>query len=195
MKCACIFEERDVLDSRPPRVIEECGYHACLRRDGDYLDHRVYHEWHVAINRFSDFGRKRERDFPHFMYEAKRAASEVPRLIRLHREEREGKLPKVHQQCSRSPVEQISDNYLECCLGVKCKECPHLQALEKAELLPEQIDIAKAWTCVGHILETRGRNFVDTSEGYLLTVGDRMFWQRVYESLASDSPGDGETGR
>lgn len=187
MKCACEFENREEFDSRPPVVVTECGYHACLRRDGDYLNHRVDHSWHVAINQFSDFGKDQSRDWPRFMYEAKRAASEVPRMIRIHRQEREGKLEKLHQQCSHSPVEPIPENHLTCCLGVKCKECPHLLALEKApDLRPEQIDVAKAWTCAGHILMAGSR--YDTSEGYILTVGDRMFWERVYENLSQEQP-------
>jgi hypothetical protein len=183
MKCACIFENREEFDSRPPRVVEECGYHACLRRDGDYLNHRVDHNWHVAINRHSE-GKMGTGNWPSFMYEAKTIASEVPRLIRLHRDERQGKLPKIHQQCSMSNPVPVQDNRLTCCLGVECRKCPELLALEKAEMTPEQIDVAKAWTCVAHIAMKGG----DTMrEGYLLTTSDRMYWDNVYESLSDCS--------
>lgn len=190
MKCACVFEDREQPDfsGRHPVLLEECGYHACLRRDGDYIKHDVGHAWHVAINQFTN-GKVGATDWPHFMYEGKTLAYEVPRMIRVLRQEREGKLEKIHRQCSMSSPEQIEDNHLSCCLGIECRKCPHLLALEKAEMTHEQIDVAKAWTCAAHILSS-GRG-VDTSECYLLTVGDRMYWSRLYESL-SDSGTDGD---
>lgn len=141
--------------------------------------------WHGAINTHHDELRAadpKRRGFRRFMYEAKKAHGELPRLILLHREEREGKLPKLHQQCSMSPVEPIPENHLACCLGVRCKECPELKALETPALTPEQQDEAKAWTCIAHILTQGGDPM---NEGYLLTVGDRMFWNRVHEILAA----------
>jgi hypothetical protein len=42
----------------------------------------VSHNWHVAINRFSN-GKHGQNDWPKFMYEAKDAAMEVPRLALL----------------------------------------------------------------------------------------------------------------
>lgn len=108
-------------------------------------------------------------------------ADEVPRMAYVLRLERTGALPQRHQQCSHSPVEKI-ENTLTCCLGVKCRECPYLLALEKAErMTPEQIDVAKAWTCAAHIVSKGG----DVArEGYILTTGDRIYWDRVYESLS-----------
>lgn len=186
MNCACVFENREQPDfsGRPPKLIEECGYHACLRRDGDYLNHRIDHAWHVAINRASE-GKIGQADWPHFMYEAKTMASEVPRLIRLHRDERQGKLPQMHKQCSMSPTVPVQDNRLTCCLGVECRKCPELLALEKADLPPEQIDVAKAWTCAVHIAMKGGDQM---REGYLLTTSDRMYWDNVYASLSQQEP-------
>lgn len=153
-----------------------------------------FHEWHVAINRHS---RPQDGDRPdwstmRFMYEAKTAAQEVPRLARLFKLEREGGLPKTHRHCSHSPLEAVPENHLTCCLGVKCTKCAFLKALDGAELSPEQIDEAKAWTCATHIIGEGG----DTMrEGYILTVDDRMFWDRTYASMAqTDCPADAVSG-
>lgn len=149
------------------------------------LHHDFSHEWCVALNRFS-VGKIGKADWRGWMYEAKTLADEVPRMAMLFRAEREKKLPVIHKQCSRSPEEPVQDNHLRCCLGVECSACPELLALDKIEkCTPEQIDQAKAWTCAAHILSEGG----DTArEGYLLTVDDRMFWDRVYEHMSSDPP-------
>lgn len=145
------------------------------------------HPWHVAVNRLHDERREKNEERSRFMYEAKAAAHEVPRLMLLFKDEREGRLTKIHRQCTLSPTEHVVDNHLTCCLGVECRKCPELLALEKAELTPEAIDRAKAWTCVAHVLSKGG----DVSgEGYILTEDDKMFWQRTYESMAAVDPGE-----
>lgn len=149
------------------------------------------HAWHVAINNHAQSARESAREWPRFMYEAKSAWAEVPRLTKIIGMERRGELRKDHQQCSHVTAEPVPDNHLSCCLGVECRKCPHLLALDAAKLTPEQIDEAKAWTCVGHILMSGG----DTAnEGFLLAVDDRMFWDRVYESMAAGIE-DGESPR
>ncbi len=148
------------------------------------------HEWHVAINTYNDHGYEGERQ--RFMYEAKTMASEVPRMVLVLRQEREGKMDKLHKQCSMSPEVPVQDNHLTCCLGVECRKCPHLLALEKSALTPEQQDEAKAWTCAAHIV-SKGGDLMN--EGYLLTTGDRMFWDNVYESLSSGSTDDSHAGK
>lgn len=148
--------------------------------------HRQFmHNWHVSINRHATIQRELGRPWPSYMYEGKSAAGELPRLIKLFALERTGQLPKIHRQCSRSQHEQIENNHLTCGLGMKCKECPELMALDSIkDATPDDIDTAKAWTCVAHILEN-ARN-CDTSEGYILRVDDRMFWDRVYANLSAD---------
>ena len=117
------------------------------------------------------------------MYEAKTMADEVPRLVLLFKREREGRNPSVHQQCSRSQPVPVVDNHLSCCLGVKCRECPELLAIEKMEKsTPEEIDTAKAWTCAAHIVSEGGD---PAGERYLMTVDDRMFWET---SLVAPGP-------
>jgi hypothetical protein len=119
-------------------------------------------------------------------------AEEVGRIAVWFGYERRGEMPKIHKQCSQSPAVPIPDNYLTCCLGVKCRECPHLKALEKAEVTPEQLDEIKAWTCGCHILQEVGAhpNGIDTSEGYIQTVGDRMYWNNLYNNLAGMDKGE-----
>lgn len=148
------------------------------------LEYPLSHEWHVATNRHSqEVGFASMR----FMYEAKSAAGEVPRMALLFKRERENTLPQIHQQCSQQAPESIKENHLSCCLGVKAKECPHLLALEKIERCkPEDIDTAKAWTCAAHIISKGGDPM---NEGYMLTVSDRMFWDRVHENLAQSDDG------
>lgn len=180
------FADTDALSMDEWRLID-----AALRAYGRPLyvssrpDHRLLHEWHVAINRHTE-GKIGSEDFPHFMYEGKTLADEVPRMAYVLRLEREGKLAQKHRQCSHSEAEPVPDNHLACCLGVECRKCPYLLALDKAELPPEQIDTAKAWTCASHILSKGG----DVArEGYLLTTDDRMYWDTVYRHLSQQDDG------
>jgi hypothetical protein len=106
-------------------------------------------------------------------------------MVYVLRLEREGKMPQQHKQCSESDPVPVQDNHLTCCLGVECRKCPELLALEKADMPPPQIDVAKAWTCAAHIVSQGGDV---AGEGYLLTTDDRMYWDNVYKSLAQDGP-------
>ena len=155
----------------------------------DRLDRNIGHKWHIALNRHNfsslELGQKRDMEkFKDWMYDAKHMADEVPRLSRLFLLERTNQLPKLHRQCSQSALEEIADNHLTCCLGVECHKCDELLALEKADLPPENIDELKAWTCAAHILSEKGKHLIDDSEGYVLTTDDKMYWERVYSSLA-----------
>ena len=142
----------------------------------------VNHEWHVAINNHSSEQLHAKKEWPIWMYEAKSAAGEVPRLALLFSREREGKLTKTFRRCSCCPDQKhVVDNHLTCCLGVECRKCPHLAALDKAKLSPDEIDWIKAWTCAGHILACGGDM---AGEGFILTVDDRMYWDSVMESLS-----------
>lgn len=135
-------------------------------------------KWHEAVNRFNTGIPHR-----HWMYEAMDASGEVERLQRIFAMERRGELPKIHQHCSFSAPVELPKNFLTCCLGVKCAECPELQSLNQAELTEEQKDTAKAWTCVAHILMSGGDN---AREGYILDESDKLFWQETYASLAQE---------
>lgn len=149
----------------------------------DRPPHAISQEWHVAINRYNS-GKAGTSEWKRWMYEAMRMADEVPRMTKLFGMERRGDLPKTHQQCSLSPVEPIPDNHLRCCLGTKCAECPQLLAIESmARVTPEDIDTAKAWTCAAHIASEGGDMM---NEGYILTVSDRMYWDRVCENLSAE---------
>jgi hypothetical protein len=158
------------------------------------LDHTVYHAWHVALNDANFTPGAGMDTYRHWMYDAKHLADEVPRLTYLFARERKGEMANSHKQCSHSQAEPIIDNHLTCCLGVECRKCEHLSALDKAQLTPEQIDECKAWTCAAHILTECGAhpNQYDTSEGFVKTTSDTMYWERVYASLASVDYGDPE---
>ena len=173
------------------------------------------HAWHSALNDYSaPFADARrdtfgppgpaDADGKRFMYEAKRMAEEVPRLALLFGMERRHELPQVHHQCSRDHHgTDVPDNHLTCCLGVECRACPHLAAIDAlperfmrwerdaegkatsmvTEPVPdEQRDAMKAWTCATHIVMRGGDS---EGEGYVLRVDDRMYWDSLYRSLAS----------
>lgn len=143
----------------------------------------IDHPWHCAINHHAR--EQKAGAWPRFMYDAKTAAHEINRMALLFAMERNGKLPKIFRPCACcSEGKHIVDNHLTCCLGTECRKCPHLLALEKAELTPEQIDICKSWTCATHILANGGDV---ANEGFLTTVDDRMYWDRVGDSLAAAS--------
>jgi hypothetical protein len=149
---------------------------------------RLNHDWHVALNA-AIFRKEPGRDHidKHmWMYEAKHMADEVPRMTMLFALERTGKLPAVHRQCSHSKPEQIPDNHLTCCLNVACRTCPFLAIIDTVEATPEERDEMKAWTCATHIQReaAAGPNHIDTSEGYIKTTSDQMYWERVYNSLS-----------
>lgn len=141
-------------------------------------DSRFLHRWHVAIN-----GCAEPHSAKRFMYEAKAIADEVPRLALIFGMERSGKLATEHRQCSHSTPEPVSENYLTCCLGVRCDACPFLAAIESADLPDDEKDLAKAWTCAAHVVSEGGD---PANEGYVLTVDDRMYWDRVYRSMAEN---------
>lgn len=146
------------------------------------LEYPFNHEWHVAINKHSDSCMENNQDWPSFMYEAKAMADEVPRMAMLFSLERTNKLPKTHKQCSRQAPVPVPNNHLKCCIGVKCSDCPALLALEGiSRSTPEEIDLAKAWTCASHISSSGGDL---AGEGYINTVDDRMYWDNVYQNLA-----------
>lgn len=142
--------------------------------------HQIDQKWHEAINKFEGAYETQTK----FMYNGKMVANESTRLPLLFKMEREENLPKIHKQCSLSKPEKIIDNHLTCCLGIECRKCPMLIALEKAELKPEQIDNAKGWTCIAHILMKGGDN---KGEGFILTTDDRMYWDNVYKSLSGEN--------
>ena len=151
------------------------------------LDHRFSHKWHVAINQFHE-GKIGSPEWRSWLYEAKTMADEVPRMTMLFRRERDGLLTTTHTQCSRSESVPVIDNHLSCCLGVACRACPELLALDTIkEATPEQIDQAKAWTCAAHIVSNGGDH---AGEGYLLTVDDRRYWNRVYQNMAASDPAE-----
>lgn len=141
------------------------------------------HAWHVAVNQYVHplNGITRSEDCG-FMYAAKDAADEVLRIQSLFKAEREGTLPLVHQQCSRSPEVPLEKNGLGCCLGVRTEVCPYLLALDQIKGTDDDRDRAKAWTCATHILMSGGD---PAGEGFILTDEDVLYWQTLYANMAA----------
>lgn len=170
---------------------------------------RLFHQMHVNINRKQqdengDWGKA---EWHRWLYEAKNAIEEFHRLPLWTAKERKGELPKTLRQCSRSAPQEVGENYLTCCLGVRLSECEILNEVFKdvkereaqhgvSEISDEVIDEMKAHVCIIHILKEqfeKKRGHIDTSEGYILDVSTKMYWQNVYESMAaSDEMPDDE---
>lgn len=155
----------------------------------DRPDDNFLNKWHIAINKFNE-------DKPQYidwMYTARHAADEVPRMALLFKRERTGQLAKMHHQCSHDEQGQpVEDNHLTCCMGIECRKCPFLLAFDEIDAEPAQIDQMKAWTCATHIITegaADGYSF-DTSEGFILTTDDMMYWQNVYASMAGMVDGE-----
>src|SRR3546814_6213184 len=113
---------------------------------------RAGNAWHNGINSFSDTERKAGREWPRWLYQIKSAAYEVFRLQYLWAADSE------------------KDTGLQCALGKRCRDCPILQHIEQAmedrrtkpmgilpprEIYDTDIDAAKTWTCIGHILSEK----------------------------------------
>ena len=140
-------------------------------------------DWHRAVNAFADAERMACRDWPSFMYTAMTVADEVPRMILLFEQERKG-LPTHYKMCAHdpAPATPLPDNHFRCALGVECRKCPHLAAIEASpHMTNEAKDEAKAWTCATHILiESDG---TEHYEGFLRDKSDDAHDDRVARNL------------
>jgi hypothetical protein len=176
--------------------------------------HDADHVWHVWIN---DRQRGRPSDkWEGSLYEFK----DLLKFMRYGHQQIatafEGRLRKVHRQCSRTAPEVIHENKLKCCLGVEVTHCPILLSLketveqQRAIVSPfdgkrpyESLDDQAMYrlmsqTCAWHIYHEAcgiqdGHHFhVDTSEGHLMDISDRMYWDRLYQSLGGSDPDESE---
>lgn len=146
-------------------------------------------EWHRAINaesrRLQDIGEA----WPRMMYHAKQISDEVPRMVLLFQYERERGMQQTFKMCAHDPrpATQLVDNHLRCGLGVECRKCPHLAAIDRSTTMtPESKDEAKAWTCATHfLLESPPDVFF---EGILRDKSNDAFDDRMARSMA-DSMG------
>ena len=171
------------------------------KRDADHI-------WHVWMNSGGGFEPDEQwgsRMAPKSLYEFKHLLEFLDYGHQVIQQAFTGQLPKVHRQCSRTTPEPIANNCLKCsAFGTDVTDCKILLSIKTTFEAERQRELGKlgkvyehipdeemyrrmAQTCAWHIYReaTRDDRFVDTSEGYLLTVGDRMFWGRVYESMAA----------
>lgn len=158
------------------------------------VSHGTYHFgcgdnwWHSAINIFHDrlralFGK--EAKFPRMMYGAKQLSDEVPRMILLFEEERKG-LAESFKMCAHDPAPavELPDNHLKCHLGVECRKCQFLAAIESSGASNEAKDEAKAWTCATHILLASSED--DYIEGYLHDKSDAIMNERMARAFGAN---------
>lgn len=171
------------------------------------MKHTADNVWHGWIN--SEGDRKDEADFidPHHtgLYEFKSAMQMAGAtggwLAMKISKERMQALPMVHQQCSHTQPEPMEANYLTCGFGVKLNGCPILNRLqsyfdkrmehpyESKNVTPEEIDEAKAMTCIWHMLMGKKDGcYIDWNEGAVQDCSDRRFWDRVYSNLSEPMP-------
>lgn len=119
--------------------------------------HRSDDAWHRGINALSDALRAEDKPFPHWLYHTKSAAHETSRGMYLFTAD--------HQK----------DDDLRCALGKRCRDCPILNQIETtmreeaaserfpAEIDDIDIDAAKVWTCIGHVMTENHLAIVDGS--------------------------------
>lgn len=135
------------------------------------------------------------------LYDFKAAMQMLPWLAKRITQERTKSLPLIHQQCSHSAPESLTENFLTCGLGKKLRDCPILIRLRDtfdqergrtspdgrppyyAGITDEQVDEVAAMTCVWHMLMGTDSS-VDWQEGAVQDVSDRMYWERLYANLA-----------
>lgn len=169
------------------------------------------HIWHVWINKRQSELRAAdpEHHHEHTLYEFKGLLQFLRYGHNSLKEAFEGKLREKHQQCSRQLPVPILNNKLSCCLGKEVTTCNILLSLKATfeqehqrvypfngkkayESLPaDALYILMSRTCGWHIYKescgaTEGWHGIDSSEGYLMDVSDRMFWDRVYRSMSTD---------
>jgi hypothetical protein len=150
-------------------------------------------DWHVAINRFSDAQRGAKGEWPRVMYHALHVADEVPRMVLLFERERTIGMAGSFKLCARdpSPATPLPDNHLRCGLGVECRKCRYLAAIDADDrMTPEAKDEAKAWTCATHfLLESRPDVYFET---ILRDKSDDAFDERIARSMGAEFDGDPE---
>lgn len=124
---------------------------------------RASSAWHCGINKYAEALRLdgQHLPHPHWLYKVKDAAYEASRLMALF------------------AMDRKKDEDLRCALGKRCRDCPILQTIE-AHMVADKntrlsrgveewdIDAAKTWTCIGHILHER----IDIFDGGFISTGE-----------------------
>lgn len=186
-------------------------FFARRRAEAGNATYNADHIWHVWINHRQD--ERRGLEWEHSLYEFKSMLQFLTYGRKQIQKAFTGNLPKTHRQCSRCAPEPIPNNHLSCCLGQEVTTCPILTSLKAtveeqrtritpfdgkahyANVTDEHLYRLMAQTCAWHIyheacnIKDERTFYVDTSEGYLMSVSDRMFWDRIYNSLSYQDEG------
>lgn len=142
--------------------------------------------YHSGINDYAETQRKAGSSFDDYrwLYEAKSGAHEAYRLMYLFEADRK------------------ADTGMACALGTRCRDCSILTSIESAmekdrtnprwprEIEDTDIDAAKAWTCITHVLSAGGHPhdgaFVENKRDRERAVDEVERWAAV---AASEDPG------
>lgn len=162
---------------------------------------KAHHIWHVWLNHRNKPGSGGQ--FDHSMYDFKSmldflqgGPGQIERAF-------ESDLAVMHQQCSMSSPEPITNNVLKCAFGTDVTKCEILASLREtfndlrqreargligryyADVPDGEMYRIMANTCAWHMYTEplKTGQFLDTSEGWLQDESDRRFWNRVYDSL------------
>lgn len=167
------------------------------------LTSKADHVYHVWINRRQDARRKEGKPTEGDLYDWKSAMQAMGYMEQMIRQAFTGTLRDSHKQCSMSEPEPVEQNVAKCYLGCNVAECPILRDLGATidELADQHGGYYKpvdderykmmAMTCAWHMLmagngvgDDAGA-FIDWNEGAIQDTSDRMFWDRVYRSMAT----------
>lgn len=177
-------------------------------RPTDEQKRQADHLWHVWLNSRNTVG-----SFDHSMYEFKSMLD----FLRYGHEQIAkaftGGLTKTHQQCSRCQPEEVKDNKLSCAFGTDVTKCQILVSIKSvfdaerervcgsigkfySSVPDSEMYRVMANTCAWHMYTQpiKDKSHIDTSEGWLTDVSDRMFWDRIYQSMASGDPDEDPNG-
>lgn len=154
------------------------------------VDHSTDHAgcgdgaWHSAIAKFNDDRYKAGLPHDRMMYRARSLSDELPRMILLFEYERKG-LAQSFKMCAHdpAPATPLPDNHLRCHLGVECRKCPYLAAIEAGAMTDEAKDEAKAWTCATHILTEAPDDYI---EEYLYDKSSAIMNERMARAAGGD---------
>lgn len=151
------------------------------------------HIWHVWLNKWN----RLRGEFDHSMYEFESMLSFLTYGAKLIEKAFTGTLPPEH-------------NTLRCAMGKTVTECEILADIRatfdterqrECEVLgrryrryagvsDKQMFRVMANTCAWHMYTEpiRTREYIDTTDGWLMDESDRKYWRHLYENMSQSDP-------